>query len=135
MLSEDLISFLAFSGFNTFPDEGFIPADIPDEKLPAFFVFSTGGFSPHDYIPRESPTFQVIVKGKSYKTYPAHKAVAEAQAKRLIDFLHRKNNYTAGTAYIWSSQAVQSNPIPLGLDDNDRPMYSTNFVFQVRGAG
>ncbi len=133
MLSEDLISYLALSGFNVYPDEGFIPADLPDNKLPCLFVFGTGGYAPHDYIPRDNPTYQVIIKGKSYKAKPANKAAAEAEAKRLIDLLHRKHNYTVGTAYVWSSKALQSNPIPLGLDERDRPMYSTNFVFQTRG--
>ncbi|MHA6484468.1 minor capsid protein [Paenibacillus sp. strain BS8-2] len=134
MLSEDLINFLALSGFNVFPDEGFIPPGLQDDKYPMLFVFGTGGYAPHDYIPRDSPTFQIIIKGKSYKTNPANKAIAEAEAKRLIDFMHKRTNYTAGTAYVWSSRAVQSNPIPLGLDDKDRSMYSTNFIFQVRGA-
>lgn len=133
MLSEDLISFLALSGFTVYPDEGFIPPDIPEAKLPCLFVFGSGGYAPHDYIPQERPTYQVIVKGKSYKTNPINKVVAEAEAKRLIRFLHRKHNYTAGTAYVWSSKAVQSNPISLGLDEKDRPMYSTNFIFSVRG--
>lgn len=134
MLSEDLISFLALSGFSVYPDEGFIPPDLPDSKLPALFVSGTGGYAPHDYIPRDNPTYQVIIKGKSYKVNPANKAAAEAEAKRLINFLHRRSNYTAGTAYVWSSRAVQSNPISLGLDEQDRPMYSTNFIFQTRGA-
>ena len=133
MLSEDLISFLALSGFNVFPDEGFIPPDVPDAKLPCLFVFGTGGYAPHDYIPQDKPTYQVIIMGKSYKANPANKAAAEAEAKRLINFLHRKHNYDAGNAYIWSSKAAQSNPIPLGLDEKDRPMYSTNFIFSVRG--
>ncbi|MGI2294176.1 minor capsid protein [Paenibacillus sp. GXUN7292] len=134
MLSEDLISYLALSGFNVFPDEGFIPSDLPDSKLPALFVFGTGGYASHDYIPRDNPTYQVIIKGKSYKANPANKRAAEAEAKRLIDLLHRKSNYLAGDAYVWSSKALQSNPIPLGLDGQDRPVYSTNFIFQTRGA-
>ncbi|MFD2116342.1 minor capsid protein [Paenibacillus yanchengensis] len=134
MLSEDLINYLALSGFNVYPDEGFIPADLPETKLPCLFVFASGGYAPHDYIPRDSPTYQVIVMGKSYKANPANKAAAEEEAKHLIDLLHRKHNYTAGTAYVWSSRAMQSNPIALGLDEKDRPMYSTNFIFSVKGA-
>lgn len=134
MLASDLIAYLTSEGFTVYPDEGFIPAVIPENKLPCLFVFGTGGYAPHNYIPRDTPTFQVIVKGKSYKDNPANKAVAEAEAKRLIDHLHRRTNYTAGNAYVWSSRAVQSNPIPLGADEHDCPMYSTNFVFQVRGA-
>ena len=134
MLASDLIEYLTDAGFTVYPDEGFIPPNLPDEKLPCLFVFGTGGYAPHDYIPRDTPTFQVIVKGKSYKDNPANKATAEAEAKRLIDHLHRRVNYTAGTAYVWSSRAVQSNPISLGLDEHDHPMFSTNFIFQIKGA-
>ncbi|NUU62698.1 minor capsid protein [Paenibacillus agri] len=132
MVANDLITFLTAAGYTIYPDEGFIPADLPENKLPCLFVLGTGGYAPHDYIPRGTPTYQVIVKGKSYKAKPANKAATEAEAKRLIDFLHRRTNYTAGSSYVWSSKAVQSNPISLGLDDKDRPMYSTNFIFSVR---
>lgn len=133
MLSEDLISFLTLSGFNVFPEEGFIPADISESKLPCVFVYGTGGYAPHDYIPLDRPTYQIIVKGKSYKDNPTNKAATEKEAKRLISLLHRKHNYNAGNTYVWSSKATQTNPIALGLDEKDRPMYSTNFVFQVKG--
>jgi hypothetical protein len=133
LLASDLIKYLSEAGFSVYPDEGFIPSDIPDDRLPALFVFGTGGFAPHDYIPRERPTFQVIVKGKSYKANPANKIGAEREAKRLIDLLHRKHNYAIGDSYVWSSRAQQPNPIPLGHDEHDKPMYSTNFIFQVRG--
>src|SRR5690606_32253144 len=101
MLSEDLISYLALSGFNVFPDEGFIPPEVPDARRPCLFVFGTGGYAPPDYIPQDKPKYQVIIMGKSYKTNPANKAAAEAEAKRLIKFLHRKHKYDAGTAYVW----------------------------------
>ncbi len=131
MLSEDLISYLALSGFDVFPDEGFIPADIPDAKLQCLFVFGTGGYAPHDYVPTERPTFQVIVKGKSYKALPANMATTERLAKSLVELLHRKANYLIGQTHVFSSKAMQS-PIYLGLDDKDRPMYSTNFLFYTK---
>ncbi|MGV2806131.1 hypothetical protein GNF85_21460, partial [Clostridium perfringens] len=108
------------------------PAELPESKLPCLFVFGTGGYAPHAYVPPERPTFQVIIKGKSYKAMPGNMAGAEALAKRLIKHLHRRTNYNTGTVYVLSSTANQSSPIPLGLDDKDRPMYSTNFVFYVK---
>jgi hypothetical protein len=133
LLSKDLISFLTLSGFNTYPDEGFIPATLPEAQYPCLFVFASGGYAPHDYLPRDNPTYQVIIKGESYKANPANKTAAEALAKQLIDLLHKKHNLMVGDAYVWSIKAAQSNPIPLGLDEQDRPMYSTNFIFQTKG--
>ncbi|WP_410770975.1 minor capsid protein [Fontibacillus sp. BL9] len=131
MLADDLIKFLTGAGFTVYPDANFIPADLPETKLPCLFVFGSGGFAPHDYVPTERPTFQVIVKGKSYKTLPANIAAAEKLAKSLVKLLHRKPNYKIGQTHVFSSKAMQQ-PIPLGLDDKDRPTYSTNFMFYTK---
>ncbi|MGG1879368.1 minor capsid protein [Paenibacillus cisolokensis] len=134
MVADDLIAYLEDSGYTVYPDPNFIPADLPERKLPCLFVFGTGGYAPHKYVPTERPTYQVIVKGKSYKALPANMAAAEALAKQLIKDLHRRSNYTAGGTHVLSSMAIQSTPIPLGLDDQDRPMYSTNFLFYTKEA-
>jgi hypothetical protein len=132
VLANDLITYLGAAGFTVFPDADFIPAEIAENKLPCLFVMSTGGFAPHSYVPTNRSTFQVIVKGKSYKTLPTNMAAAEAYAKELINHLHRRPNYIAGGAKVFSSLAMQSNPVTLGLDDQNRPMYSTNFTFYTR---
>lgn len=132
MLSEELIGYLTLSGFSVYPDANFIPPDMPEAKYPCLFVMGSGGFAPHSYVPTERPTYQIIVKGKSYKTLPANMATTEAYAKELITHLHRRSNYLIGSAYVFSSLAMQPNPIPLGLDIHDRPMFSTNFVFHAR---
>lgn len=132
MLGADLIAYLTGSGFSVSPIANFIPADTPDNKLPAIFVMGSGGFAPHEYVPTERPTFQMIVKGKSFKTNAANLAATEAEAKRLIKFLHRRSNYFVGGSLVFSSTAMQSNPIFLGVDEQNRPMYSTNFMFYLR---
>jgi hypothetical protein len=134
LLANDLITYLTASGFTVYPDADFIPADLPETKLSCLFVMGSGGYAPHPYVPTERPTFQIIVKGKSYKTNPTNMATTEALAKQLIKHLHRRPNYQVGIASVFSSLALQSNPIPLGLDEKDRPMYSTNFVFYTREA-
>jgi len=133
MLASDLIAYLTAAGFTVYPDPNFIPADLPENKYPCLFVFGTGGSAPHEYVPTERPTFQVIVKGKSYKANPANMASTEELAKNLIQHLHRRANFKVGEANVFSCLALQSNPIYLGLDSGDRPMYSTNFVFFTRG--
>lgn len=132
MLASDLIAYLTDAGFTVYPDPNYIPAELPETKLPCLFIFGTGGYAPHEYVPTEKPTFQVIVKGKSYKALPANMAATEVLAKRLIKHLHRRSNYTVGSVHVFSSTAIQSSPIPLGLDDKDRPMYSTNFMFYTK---
>lgn len=131
MLGNDLITYLTDAGYTVYPDPNFIPADLLEEKLPCLFVFGTGGFAPHDYVPTERPTWQVIVKGKSYKTLPANMAATEALAKKLEKLLHKKVNYMIGNTHVFSSKALQP-PIYLGLDDRDRPMYSVNFMFYTK---
>ncbi|WP_020615742.1 minor capsid protein [Paenibacillus daejeonensis] len=132
MLESDLIEYLTGIGLSVYPDPNFIPADLPESKFPCLFVFGTGGFEAHGYVPTERPTFQVVVKGKSYKTNPANMVGAASYAKQLIKHLHRRVNYAAGSSHVFSSTAVQPNPIHLGLDNDSRPMYSTNFIFYVR---
>lgn len=132
MLANDLITNLGAAGFTVFPDANFIPAEIADNKLPCLFVMGTGSFSPHSYVPTERPTFQIIVKGKSYKSNSSNMAAAEAYAKEVIQHLHRRPNYLAGDAHVFSSLAMQSNPIYLGMDNKDHPMYSTNFMFYTK---
>lgn len=131
MQSNDLIQYLTTEGFTVYPDANFIPAELPESKHPCLFVMDSGGFAPHMYVPTERPTWQIIVKGKSYKTNPLNMAATETIANQLKDLLHRKVNYMIGSTRVFSSLAMQQ-PIYLGLDDADRPMYSINIVFYVR---
>ncbi|MEC1714761.1 minor capsid protein [Schinkia azotoformans] len=132
MESKDLIQYLTDSGFNVFPDANFIPADITESQLPALFVFGTGGFASHDYLPFKNPTFQVIVKGKDYQGDYSQMSATESLANNLIQLLNNKSNYLIGNTEVIFSKAMQSNPIPLGLDDKSRPTFSTNFQFRIK---
>lgn len=133
MLANELISFLTAAGYTVYPDANYIPADLPEAKLPCLFVQDSGGYAPGDYVPTERPTYQIIVKGKSYKAAPANMTATEAVAKGLVKRLHRQVNYEVGGTHVFSSLAAQP-PIYLGLDAMDRPMYSTNFIFYVKEA-
>jgi len=134
VLGTELIAYLTSSGFSVSPVPNFIPTDTPDNKLPALYVMGSGGWAPHEYVPTERPTFQVIIKGKVFKTNTTSIAATEAEAKRLIQFLHRKANFVVGTSAVISCLAMQSNPIYLGQDEQSRPMFSTNFTFYVKEA-
>lgn len=131
MRSDDLIDFLTSEGFSASPDPNFIPDEVKESRLPALFVFGTGGGEAHRYLPIDQPTFQVVVKGKSYKADPRNMAATEEVARSLIRLLDKRTNIQIGDTYAYSVTAMQSNPLYLGLDTHDRPMFSTNFRFRT----
>lgn len=131
MRAKELIDFMTAEGFRVFPDPNYLP-DVKESQLPALFVFGTGGFESHKYLPIDRPTFQVLIKGKSYKDNTANLDLAEQEARRVIGFLDKKFNYTIGNSFIYESIAMQSAPIPLGVDEHSRPTFSTNFRFRLR---
>lgn len=137
MSGKEFIAYLTSLNFNVFPDANHLP-DVDESQLPALFVFNTGGYSSDPDLPIQYPSFQVVVKGKSYKLNPLEMEKTEALAKKLINSLDQKTNYRIGGNTIYYSRAQQSNPIPIGLDIHDRPTFSTNFNFKlqpnVRGA-
>jgi hypothetical protein len=131
MRAKEFIDYLTAQGFNVFPDPNFMP-DIDESQLPALFVFGTGGSESDDDLPLMYPTFQVIIKGKSYKSDYTQMDKTEQLAKSLIKLLDKKIRYEIGNNLIYHSKAMQNNPIPIGLDTLDRPVFSTNFRFKLQ---
>lgn len=131
MRGKELIDYLTANGFSVYPDANFMP-DVEESQLPALFVFGTGGGESDDDLPIEHPTFQVIVKGKNYKSDFTQMDKTEQLAKSLIKFLDNKIRYEIGNNLVYYSKAMQNNPIPIGLDTFDRPVYSTNFRFKIQ---
>ncbi|THE09947.1 hypothetical protein E1I69_20485 [Bacillus timonensis] len=131
MRGKELIDYLVSQTFNVYPDANFMP-DLDESQLPALFVFGTGGSEADPDLPIQYPTFQIIVKGKNYKSDSTQMDKTEQEAKRLIDFLEHKNHYLIGQNYVYVSRSMQSNPIPIGLDIHDRPTFSTNFRFKLQ---
>jgi hypothetical protein len=131
MTGKELIDYLTVEGFNVFPDANFIP-DLDESQLPALFVFGTGGGEADEDLPIQYPTFQVIIKGKNYKSDTSQMNSTENLAKKLINLMDKKGHYQIGKNFIYHSKAMQSNPIPIGLDIHDRPVFSTNFRFKLQ---
>lgn len=131
MRGKELIDYLTNENFNVFPDANFMP-DLDESQLPALFVFGTGGSESDPDLPIEFPTFQIIVKGKNYKSDYQQMDLTEKLAMRLIKFFDDKGHYTVGSNFIYHSKSMQSNPIPIGLDIHDRPTFSTNFRFKLQ---
>lgn len=131
MTGKELIEYLTANGFNVYPDPNYMP-DVEESQLPALFVFGSGGSESDDDLPIEYPTFQIIVKGKNYKSDYTQMDKTEQLAKQLISFLDKKIGYEIGQNHVYVSKAMQSNPILIGIDTMDRPVYSTNFRFKIQ---
>ncbi|MBO1515053.1 minor capsid protein [Metabacillus bambusae] len=131
MRGKELIDYLTTEGFNVYPDANFMP-DVEESQLPALFVFGTGGSESDSDLPIEYPTFQIIIKGKSYKNDIQQMDLTEKLTKDLIKLLDDRGHYTVGSNFIYLSKSMQSNPIPIGLDIHDRPTFSTNFRFKLQ---
>lgn len=131
MTGKELIEYLTANGFNVYPDPNYMP-DVEESQLPALFVFGSGGSESDDDLPIEYPTFQIIVKGKNYKSDYTQMDKTEQLAKQLISFLDKKIGYEIGQNHVYVSKSMQSNPILIGIDTMDRPVYSTNFRFKIQ---
>ncbi|MDR7237119.1 minor capsid protein [Neobacillus drentensis] len=131
MRSKEFIEFLTAEGFNVFPDPNFIP-QLNESQLPALFVFGSGGFEADRELPMEFPTFQVIAKGKNYKTDFTQMDKTEQLCKQLIQQMHEVDHQFIGSNLVYSIRSMQSNPIPIGLDEQDRPTFSMNFRLKIQ---
>src|SRR5690349_15998476 len=121
MTGKEFITFLKNIGkFNVYPDPNFIP-NLEESQLPALFVFGSGGSESDPDLPIQYPTFQVFVKGKSYKNDVNQMNLTEQLAKDLQKLLDNKLHYEIGNNFVYESKSMQSNPIPIGLDTFDRP--------------
>lgn len=133
MSAKELIDYLILLGFTVYPDPHHMP-EVPEDMLPCLFVFGSGGYGSDIDLPIKNPSFQIVVKGKNFKKNPQEMSNTENLAMSLISALDQMTNYTIGGNTIYHSRSQQSNPIPIGLDINDHPIFSTNFNFKLQTA-
>lgn len=87
----------------------------------------TGGFPPSQWTGKKQPSFQVLVRGKS-----AGIAEAETRAYAIHESLLNLTNVTIGEDSVVVIRSLNSVPIFIGNDENNRPIYSMNFDCVVR---
>lgn len=131
MRAKEFIDYLVSLGFNVFPDANYMP-DVEESKLPALFIFSSGGSEPDKDLPIEYPTFQIIIKGRSYKMDSSQMDATEHLAMDVINTIRTEEQLYIGANLVYYIRPMQSNPIPIGLDTYDRPVYSTNFSLKLQ---
>lgn len=105
---------------NRFPIGATIPDEITAVKL-------TGGFPTDQWTGKKQPSFQLLLRGEKYG-----EAGVEARAYELHEALTNLRDVIIGTDSIVVIRAMNSVPISIGYDENDRPVYSMNFDCVVR---
>lgn len=87
----------------------------------------TGGFPPNQWTGKKQPSFQILVRGTA-----AGQAEVEARAYAIHEALMNLREVTIGNESIVVIRAINSVPIFIGNDENNRPIYSMNFDCVVR---
>jgi hypothetical protein len=87
----------------------------------------TGGFPTDEWTGKKQPSFQILVRGKVNG-----QADAETKAYAIFDALTNLRDVMIGDDSVVVIRAMNSVPIFIGNDDNERPIYSLNFNCVVR---
>lgn len=100
----------------------FIP-QMPDAVIG---IFSTGGAIADGKIPYDLPTVQIIVRD----TNPA---AGFEKGKEIYNLLHgfHHDYFIAGGNWVLNCRGIQSQPIHIGRDENERHEYSLNFELEI----
>ena len=121
---EDLQDFLELNEIGTTSEDLFIGKlqSEPDDQIA---IFLTSGLPPDKDQPIRKPTVQILVRNTDAKT-------GLEKAEAIFALLHQQyETLTMGSTDIMKIDAIQE-PSPLGYDDNQRHIFSTNYVFWIR---
>lgn len=105
---------------------------MPSEPDVCVAVMPSGGLAQPTKAPTDLPTVQVLVRGDAAdpdQGYPMARSIYAALT--CLDGTVLDENGDDEVLVIGCT-AVQSDPIPLGRDDNDRPEWSLNFQARTR---
>jgi len=105
---------------NSFPKSKQTPNNCSAVKL-------TGGFPSSQWTGKKQPSFQIRVRGNANDT-----AEAEERAYEIHESLMNLRNVKIGSSSVVIIRAMNSVPLHIGDDENDRPIYSMNFDCVVR---
>jgi len=100
---------------------------MPDTPDTALYLTATGGNEPNRYIPTPRKTVQVLSRASAYPD-------AYDNAQTVYDLLHRKNDSVVletGGVDVMFIAALQE-PTHIGLDDQERHVFTVNFQITLR---
>lgn len=87
----------------------------------------TGGFPPSQWTGKKQPSFQLLVRGKANDP-----AEVETRAYAIHGALMNLRDVMVGDESVVIIRAMNSVPLFIGNDQNNRPIYSMNFDCVVR---
>lgn len=131
MLVVEIAKYLDQLDLVTFDESGvsgdcFI-AGMPPQPTDAVALYPTGGPGSDSKLGYDEPTFQVRVRGRQ------HPVPAFDRAQAIYDALHGLTNAELpGGTWLVSLLGIQSDPVYIGRDDNNRPEYTLNFRAEIR---
>ena len=100
--------------------------EFPEAANDCGVVRIDGGDSPDIYsVGLKSPSIQVLIRHKNGEE-------AERLAKEIWKLFHAKSHYYIASTYVYFSRCDQSEPVYIGLDKNNRTIYSINVSCKVR---
>lgn len=106
---------------------------LPESPDDCISIDQSGGVEPDRELPLEKPTIQVLVRNDDYAT-------GLTKAKAIYDLLHRAGHdngaepvLKVGGVDVMDIFAMQE-PFHLGKDENERDLFTLNFVFYLRSA-
>ena len=128
---EGIALYLQSKGILTFDPNGvtgdtFIET-MPDSPTNAVMLASFGGDEPDIRHPYDTRRFQVLVRGG------VDPRPAKARAQAIYDALQGLSGVTlADGTYVVAIGGVQSGPIRVGQDENNRHRFSLNFWVRLK---
>lgn len=99
---------------------------MPPEPIQAIAIMPLPGEEPDPVMPHDSPSIQIIVRGTS------DTRTGYTRARALYSELHGLSHVELPNGiHLIRCDAMQSDPIPIGTDDNGHFEYSLNFECDV----
>ena len=132
MLNSEIAQYLEANGHGAYDPTG-TNGNIFDEKMPsspdeAIFIESTGGPEMDTLLGYDMETRRILVRGGQDPRDP------KQLAKDIYNDLHGFSNDTLVTdgIFVVGAHGIQSGPVNIGQDDNNRHRFSINFRFRIR---
>lgn len=98
-------------------------SDTPDNQI---VIYLSGGLEPDRYLPTADPTFEIVVRNKTYQT-------GQSKVDSIVTALHQYVNgalQTSGTYFYYIELLTEPNHI--GRDEKGRHEWSINFLCKTR---
>ena len=131
LLLDEIAKYLHDGNELVFDEEGILGnifiATIPTVPEVVVALYPTGGGSPEGDLPYLTPSVQIYVRGT--KDPRIGMSMAQDIYNKLQGFHHER--FIENGTWILSCKALQSFPIHIGIDGNERHEYTLNFVLEI----